>query len=70
MAFVEKYFKKGDGALVRGRLESRKYTAKDGTNRTVWGITVEEIDFPAGKRGEAKQTEPQFTDVPEADIPF
>ena len=69
-AFVEKYFKKGDGALVRGRLESRKYTAKDGTNRTAWGITVEGIDFPAGKRGDAKQAEPQVTDVPGTDIPF
>lgn len=78
-AFTSKYFSKGDGALVRGRLESRKYAAKDGTNRVAWGITVDEITFPCGKRGEAQQpsTAPAapadpntFADVSQDDIPF
>lgn len=74
-AFTEKYFHKGDGVGVRGRMESRKYTAKDGTNRTAWGITCDELFFPCGKRGAVeqdgtKQEEAAYTVVNEDEIPF
>ena len=76
-AFVDKYFRKGDGMLVRGRFQSDKYTAKDGTSRTKWGVWVDEIDFPMGK-GKSEQSNSdhaaadtaQFSDVNPDDIPF
>lgn len=70
-AFVAKYFKKGDGIVVDGALESDTYEAKDGTKRTKWGIRVEEVEFPQGgkKQGEQAVTN-QFGDVDPKDIPF
>lgn len=47
-AFVQTYFKKGDGINIEGRMESRKYE-KDGDSRTAWGVTVENVEFPHGK---------------------
>ena len=74
-AFVSKYFHRGDGILIRGRLESDTYEAKDGTKRTKWGITVDEVEFPQGKKQDSTvQSEPadatQFPDVDQTDIPF
>lgn len=71
-AFVAKYFKKGDGIVVEGALESDTYEAKDGTKRTKWSIRTEEVEFPQGGK---KQSEPvsaanQFGDVDPKDIPF
>lgn len=48
--FVNQYFKKGDGITIEGRMESRKYTDKDGNNRTFWGVTCENVEFPVGGR--------------------
>ena len=72
-AFVAKYFQKGDGIVVEGRLESDTYDAKDGTKRTKWAITVENVEFPQGgkKQGGAAQSDlNQFGDVDPKDIPF
>lgn len=71
-AFVAKYFKKGEGIVVEGALESDTYEAKDGTKRTKWSIRVGEAEFPQGGK---KQSEPvsstnQFGDVDPKDIPF
>ena len=73
-AFVAKYFAKGDGIIVSGRMESDKYKDKDGNNRTTWGITVEEVEFPLGKgRSEQSNTVPSETAPAAAndgDLPF
>lgn len=71
-AFVQKYFKKGDGIVVEGRFESDTYDAKDGTKRTKWYVNVREVEFPVGGK---KQSGPvsntnQFGDVDPKDIPF
>ena len=71
-AFVEKYFKKGDGIIVDGRLESDTYEAKDGTKRTKWSVTVEQVYFPQGK-GKSDNTNSDastFQDINPTDIPF
>lgn len=47
--FVCKYFTKGQMAAVDGRLQSRTYTAKDGTNRTVLEIVANNIHFCGSK---------------------
>lgn len=70
-AFVEKYFAKGDGIEIVGRMESDKYTDKDNKTRTAWGVTVEEVHFPLGK-GKSDQTEttPSEPNAAEAELPF
>ena len=71
-AFVQKYFKKGDGIIVFGRFESDKYTGKDGINRTNWSVNVREVYFPASKsKSEQSNSDAStFTDINPADIPF
>lgn len=59
--FVDKYFGKGDGITVEGRMESRKYTDKDGNNRVFWGVTCENVEFPLGKKGGSDIAEPNGT---------
>lgn len=70
-AFVEKYFSKGDGIELIGRMESDKYQTKDGQNRTTWGVSVDEVYFPLGK-GKADRTEetPREPTPSDAELPF
>lgn len=71
-AFVQKYWKKGDGIIVLGRFESDKYTGKDGMTRTNWSVNVREVYFPASK-GKSEQTNSDtanFQDINPTDIPF
>lgn len=43
--FVAKYFTKGRKILVEGEMQSRKYTDKDGNNRTAWEIKADRVEF-------------------------
>ena len=45
--FVSKYFRKGNMAVVSGRLQSRKWQDKEGNNRVAWEVVVENIYFLA-----------------------
>ena len=49
--FVEKYFRKGSEIVISGELRQREYQAKDGSNRRVWSINVDCVDF-CGKAGD------------------
>ena len=72
-AFVVKYFKKGDGFVVEGRFESDTYEAKDGTKRTKWGVSVDNIEFPQGGKGKSEQTNSDvanFQNIDPSEIPF
>lgn len=72
-AFVQKYFKKGDGIVVEGRFESDTYDAKDGTKRTKWGVTVDNIEFPQGGKSKSEQTNSDvanFQNIDPSEIPF
>ena len=56
-AFVQKYFHKGDGILVEGKMQSRK-VEKDGKKSTYWSLNVDNIFFPLGnKRTDSGVTE-------------
>lgn len=61
--FVNQYFHKGDGITIEGRMESRKYTDKDGNKRVFWGVTCENVEFPVGgkKSGATDEIEPNGT---------
>lgn len=43
--FVAKYFAKGRKILVEGEMQSRKYTDKEGNNRTAWEIKADRVEF-------------------------
>lgn len=68
-AFVAKYFAKGDGIIVSGRMESDKFTDKEGMKRTTWGITVEDVEFPLGK-GKAESSSTVPSEASNADLPW
>lgn len=75
-AFVAQYFHKGDGIVLSGRLESNKWTDNEGNNRTSWGVTVEDVEFPMGKSSgnpgtSSDTTTPEFETVSDGDdLPF
>ena len=48
--FVSKYFRKGQMAVVTGRLQMRKYEAKDGGRRTAYEIVADNVYFGESKK--------------------
>lgn len=63
--FVSKYFKKGSGIVIVGRLENRDWTDKQGNKRISTEIIAEEIDFVGSKEsGDGKNNEPTQPYVP------
>lgn len=48
--FASSWFHKGDQALICGRLQSRKWTDRDGNNRVAWEVVVESLNFCGSKR--------------------
>lgn len=70
--FVSKYFHKGDMIAVSGRLESRKWTDRDGNGRINWEINAEHCYFGGVKRQESPVTDQGFYDLPDndGDLPF
>ena len=67
-AFVSQYFHKGDGIIVEGSLQSRKFTDKDGNNRTAYDVNVERVEFAEKKQGGADNG--GFVEVPDESLPF
>lgn len=47
--FISKYFDKGDGIVIKGRLETRKWVDNNGNNRVSYEVIVENTEFPQGK---------------------
>ena len=47
--FIAKYFKKGQRMAVQGSLQSRKYTANDGGQRTAYEVVVDNAFFCESK---------------------
>ena len=48
--FVSRFFTKGRQAIVEGRLQSRKYTGKDGNNRTAYEVVASSVYFVDSKK--------------------
>ena len=51
--FICQYFRKGSDIAISGRMENRKYTAKDGTSRNIMEVSVEEVFFCGRKSDDA-----------------
>lgn len=56
--FITQYFSKGSLITVDGRLESRKYTDKDGNNRVAIEIIADNVYFGESKSDGQHSTEP------------
>ena len=74
-AFLSKYFHKGDGINIEGRMESNVWEDKEGKKRKSWSIKCENIEFPHGKSkgGDSGHAESKFTELPDTDsgdLPF
>lgn len=67
--FVSTWFHKGDGIVVDGRLESSKWQDKEGKNRVSWAVTVDNVEFPQGKKGEGGSSGGYSAPVPDAGAP-
>ncbi len=77
--FICKYFKKGNAICVCGSLQSRSWTAQDGTKRYTVEVVADEASF-VEKKSENTRTEsnfestdevPNFEDVTsDSDLPF
>jgi single-strand DNA-binding protein len=46
---VNKYVEKGSNVLVDGRIASRKFTDKNGTERESWNVTVDHLQLLGSK---------------------
>nr|DAI71807.1 MAG TPA: Single strand binding protein [Caudoviricetes sp.] len=57
--FVSKYFKKGGLIAVEGRLQTRQYRDKQGSNRTAVEVVANNISFAGAKRQDG-QSAPSY----------
>ena len=67
---ISKYFRKGDGIILSGRMESSR-----SDKVTYWSLTVEDFDFPMARKtadtapADSAPSEPIPVDTPD-DLPF
>lgn len=55
--FVAKYFKKGSMIGIDGFIQTRKYTDKNGNNRTAFEVVANNVQFVESRRDSAPQNE-------------
>lgn len=71
--FVAKYFTKGQRIGLTGSLQTRQYTAQDGSKRTVCEVVAENVEF-VERKADAAQGAPQglqeATPEDNQDLPF
>lgn len=63
--FITKYFKKGNAICICGSLQTRNWTAQDGSKRYATEVIAEEASF-VERRAEAGTPAPNFTSEPAA----
>ena len=58
---IENYVRKGTKLYIEGKLRTRKYTARDNTERTVTEIYIDNMELLGGKHEQPQQgTNPPF----------
>ncbi len=65
------YLHKGSRVYIEGRMGSRKYTDKDGVERTAWEVTAENMEMldPKGT-GPSGEGQGGYGDVTADEVPF
>ncbi|MBE6811176.1 MAG: single-stranded DNA-binding protein [Ruminococcaceae bacterium] len=69
--FITKYFKKGSMIGIEGSIQTRRYQDKNGNNRTIFEVVVNNAQFVESKRegGTAPVNEPEsFTNADASDF--
>lgn len=64
--FIEKYFKKGQEALVQGRIQNRSWDDENGQKHFATDIIVEAIEFCGSKKDNSD--EPENVNQAELDV--
>ncbi len=67
--FITRYFRKGQRIAIQGSLQSRSYTANDGSKRTAFDVVVDNAFFCESKGGQtagAPNYDSQIPQVSEA----
>ncbi|HEX5440890.1 MAG TPA: single-stranded DNA-binding protein [Ktedonobacterales bacterium] len=65
------YLHKGSKVYIEGRMTSRKYTDKDGVERTAWEVTATEMEMLTPKGGDGSGGGSGYGDEMGADdVPF
>lgn len=72
---ISKFWKKGQEIVICGSLESRKYTDRNGNNRTAWEVKVQDAYFTNRERQEAQEFnqagQEDWAQIPDdEDLPF
>ena len=76
---IAKYCKKGSKVLVEGEMQSRKYTDKDGNERTAWNLVANKVEFLSGGARQddeesqvmsTRRERPQMTEIDDNQLPF
>lgn len=69
--FVSRYFQKGSMIAVDGSLQTRKYTDKQGNNRTAFEVVIDQVSFTGSKAESSgtytapqQRTAPQYNSAP------
>lgn len=77
--FVEKWFKKGSGIVLSGRIQTGSYTNKDGKKVYTTDVIAEDVEFPQGGKSAGGQTKTEaptddgfmlIPDDADGDMPF
>lgn len=74
--FVQRYFKQGQMAVVKGRLQTRQWTAEDGSKRKTVQIVAENVYFCGRENGGQATEQPAAVEeqapvpVVDEDLPF
>ncbi len=55
---IERYVRKGTKLYIEGKLRTRKYTARDNTERTVTEIYLDQMEMLGGKPAESNPNVP------------
>lgn len=59
--FVEKYFRKGQKADVEGRIQTGKYTNKDGQTVYTTDVVIDNIEFGESKKSAEEESGLKYT---------
>lgn len=65
-----KYQRKGSLIAVEGKLQTRKYQAQDGTNRTATEVIADNVVFLSKSYEQPKETKEEYNPFGEGSLPF
>lgn len=65
--FITKYFTKGAMIAVEGTIQTRKYTDKNGNDRTATEVVVNQTHFCGGKQENKQPSDQGYLDVSDDD---